>query len=172
MFGLAIWDARAHRLVLARDRMGEKPLYHAVAGGRLCFASEPRALLAAGAADAEPDWPALAAYLCQGYVPWPASAFAGIAKLPPGGRLVHDAARVRLHRYWEAASWCGAPALDLDPADAATQVRARPTRAEVALMGDVRRRGVLSGGLDSTRRALSLARRRVGDLSWDSAFPG
>src|SRR5262249_3137716 len=49
MFGLAIWDARSRRLVLARDRMGEKPLYHAAAGGRLCFASEPKALLAAGA---------------------------------------------------------------------------------------------------------------------------
>ena len=165
MFGLAIWDARAHRLVLARDRMGEKPLYHAVAGGRLCFASEPRALLAAGAADAEPDWPALAAYLCQGYVPWPASAFAGIAKLPPGGRLVHDAAGVRLDRYWEAASWCGAPALDLDPAHAATQVRAELTRAiEVALMSDVPLGVFLSGGLDSTAIA-ALARPHVDELA-------
>jgi asparagine synthase (glutamine-hydrolysing) len=165
MFGLAIWDARAHRLVLARDRMGEKPLYHTVAGGRLCFASEPRALLAAGAADAEPDWPALAAYLCQGYVPWPASAFAGIAKLPPGGRLVHDAAGVRLDRYWQAASWCGAPALDLDPAHAATQVRAELTRAiEVALMSDVPLGVFLSGGLDSTAIA-ALARPHVDELA-------
>jgi len=165
MFGLAIWDARARRLVLARDRMGEKPLYHAAAGGRLCFASEPKALLAAGAVAPEPDWPALAAYLCVGYVPWPASAFTGIAKLPPGGRLVHDASGVRLDRYWEAASWCGAPALDLDPVAAATQVRAELARSvEAALMSDVPLGVFLSGGLDSTAIA-ALARPHVGELA-------
>jgi len=165
MFALAVWDVRARRLVLARDRLGEKPLYHASAGGRVWFASEPKALLAAGAAGREPDWPALAAYLCQGYVPWPASAFAGIAQLPPGGRLVHDAAGIRLDRYWEAASWCGAPALDLGPAEAAAQVRAELARAiEVALMSDVPLGVFLSGGLDSTAIA-ALARPRIGELA-------
>src|SRR5215475_10155975 len=165
MFGLAIWDARARRLVLTRDRMGEKPLYHAAVGGRLCFASEPKALLAAGAVAREPNWPALAAYLCQGYVPWPASAFTGIANLPPGGRLVHDAGGVRLHRYWEAASWCGAPALDLDPVAAAMQVRAELARSvEAALMSDVPLGVFLSGGLDSTAIA-TLARPHVGELA-------
>jgi asparagine synthase (glutamine-hydrolysing) len=165
MFAFAIWDARAHRLVLACDRMGEKPLYHAATGGRVYFASEPKALLRAGAAPRDPDWPALAAYLCQGYVPWPASAFSGIAKLPPGGRLVHDAAGVRLDRYWQAASWCGAPALELGPADAAAKVRAELARSvEVALMSDVPLGVFLSGGLDSTAIA-ALARPHVEQLA-------
>ena len=83
MFGLALWDARLGRLVLARDRMGEKPLYHATTAAGLLFASEPKALLASGHVDRAPDWTALAAYLRAGYVPNPASAFAGIRKLPP-----------------------------------------------------------------------------------------
>jgi asparagine synthase (glutamine-hydrolysing) len=165
MFGFAIWDAGTRRLVLACDRMGEKPLYHAASGGRVYFASEPKALLRAGAAARDPDWPALAAYLCQGYVPWPASAFSGIAKLPPGGRLVHDTAGIRLDRYWQAANWCGAPALDLGPEEAAEQVRTELARSvEVALMSDVPLGVFLSGGLDSTAIA-ALARPHVDRLA-------
>src|SRR5262249_38972035 len=67
MFGLAVWDASARRLLLARDRLGEKPLYYTVAGDHLLFASEPKALIATGALPAEPDWSALGSYLCQGY---------------------------------------------------------------------------------------------------------
>jgi len=86
MFGLALWDARHRRLVLARDRMGEKPLYHATTPAGFLFASEPKALLASGHVGREPDWAALAAYLRTGYVPNPASAFAAIQKLPPHRR--------------------------------------------------------------------------------------
>src|SRR5262245_52879063 len=164
MFALAVWDARAGRLLLARDRLGEKPLYHAVSRDRLLFASEPKAILSAGA-DHEPDWSALGAYLCQGYVPWPASAFAGIAKLPPGGRLVRDAGGTRLDRYWEAPSWCAAPALDLDLASGAACVRAELARAvQVALMSDVPLGVFLSGGLDSTA-IVALARPHVDRLA-------
>ena len=79
----------------------------------------------------EPDWGRLGAYLCQGYVPWPASAFAAIEKLPPGGRLVREVAEVREDRYWEAASWCAAPALDVDlpHGGGAAPDRARARRA-------------------------------------------
>src|SRR5438128_1817722 len=88
MFGLALWDARRSRLVLARDRLGEKPLCYAATPDGFFFASEPKALLACGAVAATPDWTALALYLRTGYVPAPASAFREIVKLPPGGRLV------------------------------------------------------------------------------------
>src|SRR5437870_2982916 len=74
MFGLALWDARRGRLVLARDRMGEKPLYHATTAAGFLFASEPKALLASGHVGREPDWVALGAYLRTGYVPNPARA--------------------------------------------------------------------------------------------------
>jgi asparagine synthase (glutamine-hydrolysing) len=165
MFAFAIWDARAHRLVLARDRLGEKPLYHAVAGQHLFFASEPKAILATGAVAADPDWRSLGAYLCQGYVPWPASAFAAIEKLPPGGRLVRDLGGIREDRYWEAASWCAAPSLDVDLPTAAAQLRIELARAvQVALMSDVPLGLFLSGGLDSTAIA-ALARPHVDELA-------
>jgi len=98
MFGLALWDARRGRLVLARDRMGEKPLYHATTAAGFLFASEPKALLASGRVGREPDWTALAAYLRTGYVPNPASAFAAVQKLPPGGRLVLEGQSARADR--------------------------------------------------------------------------
>ena len=165
MFAFAIWDVRARRLVLARDRLGEKPLYYADAGAALWFASEPKALLAARAVGSEPDWAPLGAYLCAGYVPCPASAFAGIAKLPPGGRLVRDPAGVRVDRYWEAITWCAAPALPLSLPEAARRLRAELTHAvRAALMSDVPLGVFLSGGLDSTAIA-SLARPHVEELA-------
>src|SRR5207245_9266898 len=98
MFGLALWDARRGRLVLARDRMGEKPLYHATTAAGFLFASEPKALLASGHVGREPDWAALAAYLRTGYVPNPASPFAAGQKLPPGGRPLLERPRTRAGR--------------------------------------------------------------------------
>ena len=165
MFAFAIWDTRARRLVLARDRVGEKPLYHAVAGRHFLFASEPKAILATGGVQPEPDWRSLGAYLCLGYVPWPASAFAAIQKLPPGGRLVRDGAGVRGDRYWEAASWCAAPALEVDLPTAAAQLRIELAHAvQAALMSDVPLGLFLSGGLDSTA-IVALARPHIDELS-------
>src|SRR2546425_5302757 len=103
MFGLALWDARRGRLVLARDRMGEKPLYHATTAAGFLFASEPKALLASGRVGREPDWAALAAYLRTGYVANPASAFGAIQKLPPGGRPVLEGETPPAAPHWEGA---------------------------------------------------------------------
>src|SRR5437870_2644671 len=73
MFGLALWDARRGRLVLARDRLGEQPLYYATTSDGCSFASEPTALLASGAVSRTPDWDALAPSLRPGFVPPPAT---------------------------------------------------------------------------------------------------
>ena len=118
MFGLAVWDARRGRLVLARDRLGEKPLYYAATPDGFFFASEPKALLASGAVSNAPDWEALAVYLRTGFVPAPASAFRDIVKLPPGGRLVLEGEGLAVDRYWEVAPLLAAPpfALDLEAA--------------------------------------------------------
>src|SRR5438552_3948524 len=129
MFGLALWDARRGRLVLARDRMGEKPLYHATTAAGFLFASEPKALLASGRVGREPDWAALAAFLRTGYVANPASAFAAIQKLPPGGRLVLEGESVRADRYWEVAPFLAAPPLPLGLDEAAAELRAHLVRA-------------------------------------------
>src|SRR5438067_1933939 len=166
MFGLALWDARRGRLILARDRLGEKPLYYAATADGFFFASEPKALLATGAVSRTPDWTALGVYLRAGYVPAPASAFRDVAKLPPGGRLILEGEGLAVDRYWQVAPLLAEPplALDLDAAAAALRVHLeRAVRA--ALVSDVPLGVFLSGGLDSTAIA-SVARSAVdGELA-------
>src|SRR5690242_17205138 len=89
MFAFALWDARAHRLVLGRDRIGQKPLYLAERGERLLWGSEAKCLLAGGVEPAL-DPQALHDYLSLGYVAQPSSMFAGVTQLPPGTILVAE----------------------------------------------------------------------------------
>jgi asparagine synthase (glutamine-hydrolysing) len=84
MFALALWDRQAVSLALARDRMGEKPLYYGWQGGAFLFGSELKALRAHPAFAANPDWGAASALLELGYIPAPASIYEGIQKLPAG----------------------------------------------------------------------------------------
>lgn len=163
MFAAAVWDARHDRLVLVRDRLGEKPLYHATTGQGLWFASEPKSLRAVGIGN-EPDWAAIAQFLRRGAVPHPASAWTGIAQLPPGGRLVLEGERLRCDRYWRVGPLLDGPVLDLDLAAAAPLVRAALERGvAAALTSDVPVGVFLSGGLDSTAVA-ALARPHLGQL--------
>jgi asparagine synthase (glutamine-hydrolysing) len=148
MFAFALWDARERRLLLARDHLGEKPLFYHEDGAVLRFASEPRALLADPAVRPEADPRAIDQYLTYGYVPSPGAAFRGMRKLPPGHVLDVRGGRLELRRYW---------ALRYGP-------KRRGSEAELAeelhdrLRGAVRRRLVadvplgafLSGGLDSS----------------------
>src|SRR5712691_7690666 len=104
MFGLAVWDDRLRRLLLARDRAGEKPLFWTQLDGELRFASEIQALLVF------PDQPrrvnpgAAALYAALGYLPAPHTMFAGISKLAPAHVLVADEVGVTLRSYWDAAA--------------------------------------------------------------------
>ena len=88
MFAIALWDTPRRRLVLARDRMGVKPLYYADTPDGLAFASEVKALLAGGLVRAELDPMAAELFLAHGFVPGPRSLFAGVRKLPPAALLV------------------------------------------------------------------------------------
>jgi asparagine synthase (glutamine-hydrolysing) len=100
MFALAIHDRRRQRLVLARDRMGIKPLYYAWDGRRLVFASELRTLVWHGGIAPRPDPAALELYLAFGFVPSPYALIQGVRKLPPGHVLTLDAAgKLDLHQY-------------------------------------------------------------------------
>src|SRR5947199_2337621 len=83
MFAFALWDSRRQRLVLARDRFGEKPLYYARLSRTLLFASEPKALLMHPRVSRELDWTALARYLTYDYVPAPHAILRAVRKLPP-----------------------------------------------------------------------------------------
>jgi asparagine synthase (glutamine-hydrolysing) len=148
MFALAVWDERRRILVLARDRMGEKPLYYAQLGGWLIFGSELRAILAHPCVSRELDVLGLSRYLSSGYVIDPHTIIRGVSKLPPGHLLTVSGTKTSVTRYWDM-SFSHAERRD-EPEWA--------LRAWNALCASVRRRlaadvpvGVfLSGGLDSS----------------------
>jgi asparagine synthase (glutamine-hydrolysing) len=99
-FAFALWDARKERLMLARDRFGEKPLYLCERGGSLYFASELRALLKIPGIPAQPDPGAAHDYLAYRYVPAPRTLISGIRKLMPGTCALWQFGRLREIRYW------------------------------------------------------------------------
>jgi asparagine synthase (glutamine-hydrolysing) len=103
MFAFGLWDGPRQRLLLARDRVGVKPLYYAELDGRaLVFGSEPKALLPVPGVSRALDPVALDAYLDLYYVPPPLSMFAGIRQLPPGHVLVWQGGAIEIRRWWDA----------------------------------------------------------------------
>src|SRR2546427_450652 len=101
MFAFALWDRPRRRLLLARDRLGKKPLYYWQRGALFLFASEPKALLCHPAIARTLDWDALHHYLAFGYTPRARSIFAEIAKLPPGHTAVFTEGRLAVARRFE-----------------------------------------------------------------------
>jgi asparagine synthase (glutamine-hydrolysing) len=100
MFAIAIWDGRTNRLVLARDRLGKKPLYWRLADGRLSYGSELKAILADPTVERVVDREALDLYLQHQYVPSPWTILKGVAKLPPASVLTWDGGEPTIERYW------------------------------------------------------------------------
>ena len=151
MFALAVWDARAGRLVLARDRLGVKPLYVAVTERQVAFASEVGALLAGGLAKPRLSPASLAGYLSLGAAREPGTLIDGIEALPPGTAREFDGRTSRAHRYWDLreqvarrsdVSWAGERA--------AQEVRERLGQAvRRRLVSDAPLGVLLSGGIDS-----------------------
>jgi len=149
MFAIALWDARAERLFLARDRLGVKPLYFAEVPGGILYGSEPAALLASGLIDAKVDPTAIAQYLTLQYVPPPRSGFEGIRKLAPGERLVFDGQAPRVDRYWHLAH--AGTQSDADEETALERLDAILREAtRLRLIADVPLGAFLSGGVDSS----------------------
>lgn len=156
MFALALWDQRRSRLILARDRMGQKPLYYAeTPGGGLVFGSEPKALLLHPAISRRLDPQSLARYLFYEYLPAPHSIWQGLRKLPQAHRLVWEGGRTSVERYWE-------PALPSDtlvePFEAVAERFWGDLRAAVGRhrRSDVPLGVFLSGGIDSSSVAAAL----------------
>jgi asparagine synthase (glutamine-hydrolysing) len=148
MFGLAIWDARERTLLLARDRVGIKPLHYASIGGRLYFGSEIKSLLEAPDLPREVDLDALDHYLSFQYTPRDASIFSAVRKLPPGHVLTWRGGTVSLDRYYE---WPAVEDYRGSEADAVADLRAVLTRAVRShLVSDVPLGAFLSGGIDSS----------------------
>ena len=148
MFALAIWDGRRGELLLARDRLGKKPLVYRHEAGRLLFASELKALLAVPGVPRELDPQALDEYLTYQYVPHPRSIFRGFCKLPPGHLAVYRDDRLEVRPYWQPDF---AREENLRAADYAAQLRATLTAAvRDRLQSEVPLGAFLSGGIDST----------------------
>jgi asparagine synthase (glutamine-hydrolysing) len=150
-FALALWDRRRRRLVLARDRVGMRPLFYAKAAGRLLFASEIKALLACRDVPRRLDVGALGQVFTYWSVLPPDTAFAGIANVPPGHYMAVDPGGSRLVRYWD---WAFPEAGEPEPRSAeacAEELRALLIDAvHLQLRADVPVGAYLSGGLDSS----------------------
>lgn len=101
MFGFAIWDKKKERLVIARDRMGIKPVYYAMLPHKLVFGSEIKAILADPTISQEIDPVAVHDYLCMRYVPAPRSIYKSIRKLEPATLLIWEKGAVRFRKYWD-----------------------------------------------------------------------
>src|SRR5690348_5548276 len=160
MFGLAIWDDRRQRLILARDRAGEKPLFWAQVDGELRFASEIQALLAYPDQRRRLDPEATALYGVLGYVPGPRTMLEGISKIEPAHVLVADRTGVSQHRFWDPAQVAARPSR----LDSAATLQGTLLRAvERELMSDVPVGVFTSGGLDSSLLAAAAARVMAGE---------
>ena len=155
MFAFAIWDGRARRLFLARDRFGKKPLFYRLTPEGIWFGSEAKAILQDPEVARVPDRLAIHEYLTYGYVPGTRSAFEGIGKLPPAHVLtVEQDGRQRLASYWSLRLAPKHEAMGAGPGDlarAAERVRELLDEAtRLRLMSDVPLGAFLSGGVDSS----------------------
>jgi asparagine synthase (glutamine-hydrolysing) len=100
MFAIALWDKRRKSLILARDRIGIKPLYYMIGKDKLLFGSELKAILQDDV-EKKIDLQALSDFLSLNYIPAPRTIFKGIKKLLPGQLLIYTNGRIRLHKYWD-----------------------------------------------------------------------
>ncbi len=162
MFAFAVWDATRQQLLLARDRFGEKPLYLRRVGEAVAFASEVRALLAAGVAAPEPDPAAVQAYLALGSVPAPRTILRGVQSLEPGCYAVIKPGTFAVTRYWEVSY---PPERPVRRAEALEDLRARLIEAvRACLISDVPLGAFLSGGTDSSAVVALMRQAGVVDL--------
>ena len=147
MYAFAIWDAERRTLLLARDRLGKKPLYYLLDRAGIAFASEPKAFLADPEFKAQPDLEAISQYLTYQYVPSPLTAFQGIRKLPPAHYLLVQDGQVSVRRYWKLRY---TPKRHLTEEAACEELLARLREAvRLRLTSDVPLGAFLSGGIDS-----------------------
>lgn len=157
MFAFAIWDLRSKTLVLARDRVGKKPLYYHHRNGHFAFASELKSLRTDPRCPGEPDPQALDCYFSLGYIPTPATIFRDVYKLPAAHYMVVNSAGHTLHRYWNL-SFAGTRQISMG--EAVEEFEALLEDAvRCRLMSEVPLGAFLSGGIDSALVVSSMARQ-------------
>ncbi len=157
MFAIAVWDETRQRLLLARDRLGKKPLHYAVHDGRLLFGSEIKTIFGVAPELAQPNPEALLQYFYFGYVPDPLTAFRHVHKLPPGHLLEFSDGKLSLRQYWDVPAYgtlrpnSEEECLEMLEAKLSEAVRIR-------LMSEVPLGALLSGGVDSSIVVALMAR--------------
>lgn len=157
MFAFALWDAPRKTMLLARDRLGKKPLFYWHRDGLFLFASEIKSLLGHPAVSRELDWQAFHHYLAFGYTPADRSIFAGIAKLPPGHAAVLRDGILTLRRYWALPRGSAVTPLQGGVREVAARVRHELREAvRLRLESDVPLGVFLSGGVDSSAVVASM----------------
>ncbi|MBC8352787.1 MAG: asparagine synthase (glutamine-hydrolyzing) [Planctomycetes bacterium] len=148
MFAIAIWDSRRRRLVLTRDRIGQKPLVYRHEPGRLLFASELKSLLQVPDVPRDINLGAIDEYLTYQYIPHPKTIFAGIRKLPPGHLAIYEDDKLDVRPYWEPDLNA---AIEVNPSEAAERlVELMTSSVEMRMRSDVPLGAFLSGGVDSS----------------------
>ena len=163
MFAIALYDERKRKLLLARDRMGKKPLYYAQHQGRLLFGSEIKTMLAVAPELADPDPEAILQYFYFGYVPDPRSAFKQIAKLPAGHYLEYQDGRITLRQYWDVPQY-GTRKFASEE-ECMQELESRLAEAvRIRLISDVPLGALLSGGVDSSIVVALMARASAGPV--------
>jgi asparagine synthase (glutamine-hydrolysing) len=166
MFAIALWDARARRLVLARDRFGIKPLYYRVGGGALSFGSELKALLRQPGFRREIDLDALEAFLAFNSIPAPLTIFSEARKLPAGHMLLWEGGEVELRRYARPHPAAAGELRSDDPESLAAELRDRLRDSVRAhLVADVPVGVMLSGGIDSSALTALAAEESSGAIN-------
>jgi asparagine synthase (glutamine-hydrolysing) len=170
IFAFALYDVEHRRLLLARDRFGVKPLFYAAHDGEWLFASEMKAMLAVPGFTPRIDRQACFDFLGLGYIPEPATGFAGVAALPAGMTLVVSPTGHKLHRYYRAVARAN-PAATLDDAADAAGERLRGAVASQSI-ADVPVAALLSGGVDSSLVVAAHSRATTtGTTTFNVRFP-
>lgn len=165
MFSFALWDARRHHLLLARDRIGIKPLYYTFHDDTLIFASELKAILAYPELERKIDLVALNEYLSYEYVPAPRTIFQDIFKLPPGHALDFYEGETRIWQYWDldlALSETVQPKQSVEYESDVLDVLREVVRQE--MVSDVPIGVLLSGGIDSSGVAALMAESTTDEI--------
>lgn len=148
MFAFAIWDTRNQRLFLARDRVGQKPLFYHISEGAMSFASEIKSLLQEREVQREIDFEAMYHYLTYQYVPPPRTMFKGIHKLPPAHSLLCERGVVTVERYWDLHY---VPKVQINEREIHEVVETALQEAiRLRMISDVPLGAFLSGGIDSS----------------------
>jgi asparagine synthase (glutamine-hydrolysing) len=168
MFAFAVWDARERQLLLARDRLGKKPLFFAEKSGNFWFGSEIRAILEDPEIERTVDFQAIDSFLHYQYVPHPMSAFAEIRKLPPAHTLVWRDGQIDIERYWKLSYRTG----DIrDKSEAYELIREHLLEAtRLRLRSDVPLGAFLSGGVDSSAVVAAMAKQAASVKTFSIGF--